>query len=628
MKKNILYFFFSLPFFAYSMDSDAGVDTLDTSVMLHEIGVTGHHAVEARKSLSSTPVFDRKTNADAPLQTVESALKLSPAVDARERGAKGVQTDLMVRGGSFDQTMVTLNGINFTDARTGHQSHSLPIDIASVSSISVVDGVCGVGAYAGAVDIRTSPLYPRYFSAEVMGGMHGYVYTALSGNYAIDRLSVMGAASMRHSDGYVHNTGFTNYNVYARAAYQAPAAGLFEAQAGYQDRSFGANGFYSRSFPDQYEHTTTALGSLRWQWRMDALTLSANMSYRYNTDRFELIKGDESRVPFNHHITDNAGAEVAGAYEWIAGETVLSVDMMYNHIWSTVLGDECEPHHIRGIDYDHKKDRTTIDALLRHTARIKSFTISAGGGLSHSPYGSDGLWSAGLSYDLAPGWRLGAGAVESMRLPTFTDLYYTAAGYESDRNLVPEHATTYHISANFGRGIFSAGIYGYYRHGRNVIDWVKNPDRDTWRSMQVTRINTYGVEFSASCAPARFVRRISATYGYLTQDAEAGAGVISAYAFDHLRHKFVAALDLAPAANLSVSFVGTLSDRVGNYSGRDGQIHAYDPYFLLDARVSYLWRVCRFYVDATNITATKYYDFGGLEMPRCWASAGVIVTIK
>ena len=603
-------------------------DTLDASVMLHEIGVTGHQAIAARKSLSSTPVFDREANADAPLQTVESALKLSPAVDARERGAKGVQTDLMVRGGSFDQTMVTLNGINFTDARTGHQSHSLPVDISSISAINVVDGVCGVGAYAGAVDIRTSPLYPRYLSAEVMGGMHGYVYAALSGNYATDRLSVMGAASVRHSDGYVHNTDFTNYNAYARATYQTPSAGLFEGQVGYQNRSFGANGFYSRSFPDQYEHTITTLGSLRWQWRKKAFTLSANMSYRYNFDCFQLIKCDESRVPFNHHITDNFGGEVAGAYAWVAGETSLSVDMMYNHIWSTVLGDECEPHRIHGIDYNHEKDRTTLNALLRHTATINAFTISAGGGLSHSPYGSDGLWSAGLSYAASPEWRLGAGAVESMRLPTFNDLYYTATGYESDRNLVPEHATTYHVSANYERGIFSAGVYGYYRHGRNVIDWVKNPDRDTWRSMQVTRINTYGVELTAACNPGRFVRRISATYGYLTQDAKAGEGVISAYVFDHLRHKLVASLDLAPVRNLSVSFVGTLFDRVGNYTGRDKQVHPYDPYFLLDARVSYMWRVCRFYVDATNVTATKYYDFGGLEMPRCWASAGVVVTIK
>lgn len=66
----------------------------------------------------------------------------------------------MIRGGSFDQTMVMLNGINFTDARTGHQSHSLPIDIDCIAGIDLIDGVSGVGAYAGALNIRTMPLNP------------------------------------------------------------------------------------------------------------------------------------------------------------------------------------------------------------------------------------------------------------------------------------------------------------------------------------------------------------------------------------------------------------------------------------------------------------------------------------
>ena len=54
--------------------------------------------------------------------------------------------------------MVLLNGIDFTDARTGHQSHSLPVDLDCISAVELLDGVPGVGAYAGAVNIRTAPL--------------------------------------------------------------------------------------------------------------------------------------------------------------------------------------------------------------------------------------------------------------------------------------------------------------------------------------------------------------------------------------------------------------------------------------------------------------------------------------
>lgn len=610
------------------IDITAENDSLWACVELKEVGVTGKKAISARKELSETPVYTRETMTSAPLQTIESALKLSPAIDARERGGKGVQTDLMIRGGSFDQTMVSLNGINFTDARTGHQSHSLPIDINVVSNISVVDGVSGVGAYAGAVDIRTAPLRPRYISAEITGGMHQYLYGNLSGNYATDNLSIMAMGSVHHSGGYIHNTDFTNYNAYTNARYTAHTVGMFEAQAGYQHRAFGANGFYSRKFPDQYETTSTALGSIRWQKNINKLTLTANTSYRYNTDCYELIKGDESLVPFNHHITHNFGAEAGAAYDWGSpGETSINIDYALNHILSTVLGEKCAPKTIRGIIYDHKKSRHTINAILRHSITLNTLTLSAAGGLSDSDYATDALWSAGVSYGINPEWRVGAGAVESMRLPSFTDLYYTATGYESDRNLVPEHATTYNISASYGHGQWSATAYAYYRHGRNVIDWVKPDGSENWHSMQVTRINTYGAELTAAYTTSSWIRRAALSYGHIHQNSKTDTNVISAIAFDHMRNKLALMLDMAPVKALTISLTGTLFDRIGNYTDRSGNICSYSPFFLLDARVNYRHSWWQLYADGTNLTGTRYFDFGGLEMPGSWISGGIIITI-
>ena len=73
--------------------------------------------------------------------------------------------------------MMLLNGINFTDARTGHQTHSLPIDMDCVSGIELIEGIPGVGAYAGAVNFRTVPLYRNYLRLKAEGGQHGYGYT-------------------------------------------------------------------------------------------------------------------------------------------------------------------------------------------------------------------------------------------------------------------------------------------------------------------------------------------------------------------------------------------------------------------------------------------------------------------
>ena len=215
----------------------ASAQHADTAAVLRtlridEVGISGSQTAPTRNVQSQTPLFDRKAQAAAPVQTLESALRLAPSVDIRERGGKGMQADIFIRGGSFDQTMVLLNGIDFTDARTGHQSHSLPVDLDCISAVDLLDGVPGVGAYAGAVNIRTAPLRPTYLRFEGTGGQHGYAYANLSGAVTAGRFSLLAAGSYRRSDGYRHNTDFTNGNAFLRATYETRRLGFFDFQAG------------------------------------------------------------------------------------------------------------------------------------------------------------------------------------------------------------------------------------------------------------------------------------------------------------------------------------------------------------------------------------------------------------
>ena len=181
---------------------DADTAGVLKTLRIDEVGISGSQSAPTRNVQSQTPLFDRKAQAAAPVQTLESALRLAPSVDIRERGGKGMQADIFIRGGSFDQTMVLLNGIDFTDARTGHQSHSLPVDIDCISAVDLLDGVPGVGAFAGAVNIRTAPLKPTYLRFEGAGGQHGYAYANLSGAVTSGRFSLLAAGSYRRSDGY------------------------------------------------------------------------------------------------------------------------------------------------------------------------------------------------------------------------------------------------------------------------------------------------------------------------------------------------------------------------------------------------------------------------------------------
>ena len=617
----------------------ASAQNADTAAVLRtlridEVGISGSQTSPTRSSLAQTPLFDRKAQAAAPVQTLEAALRLAPSVDIRERGGKGAQADISIRGGSFDQTMVLLNGIDFTDARTGHQSHSLPVDLDCISGVDLVDGVPGVGAFAGAVNIRTAPLRPTYLRLEGAGGQHGYAYANLSGAVTSGRLALLAAGSYRRSDGYRYNTDFENCNAFVRVSYEAERAGFFDFQAGYQNRAFGSNGFYAAYNPDQWEKTSTALASLRWIKRIGRLSLGASASYRKNFDRYDWTRGTVS----NRHNTDNVGARLWADCDWTGGTTSLGGDYAYNHIFSTNLGLKLP--HAHGDGYTHADARHTGNVYLRHTKQWTRFDVAGSVGASITPYGATALWSLSAGYLPTEGMHLEVGASQSMRLPTFTDLYYTSQAQINNLDLGPERAVTYRVGADYRKHRWNASALVYYRAGRDIIDWVWHDEEDPvpawrnkWHSEQTSRLDTYGIELAAGyTADEGFLRRATISYAYVTTDRN--SDVIAKSAMDFMRHKAALSIEVRFLRRMSLALTGSFFDRNGSYNefpvpGDPSQtrVRDYAPYFLLDGRLQWEKGMCRIFVDATNMTDTRYCDMGGIPLPGAWVTGGVAITL-
>ena len=616
----------------------ASAQQADTLVVLRElriaeVGVSGRRPTPVRNVVSQTPLFDRKAQTAAPCQTLESALRLAPSVDVRERGGKGAQADISVRGGSFDQTMVLLNGIDFTDARTGHQSHSLPVDLDIVSGIELLDGIPGVGAYAGAVNIRTAPPAPRYLRFEGVGGQYGYAYGNLSGAVTTGRLTMQAAAAYRRSDGYRHNTDFDNCNAFVRAVCDTRRGGSLDFQAGYQRRAFGSNGFYAAYNPDQWECTSTALASVRWLQQAGRLAWGAAVSYRKNFDRYDWTRG----TPMNRHDTDNVGAKAWVDCDWSGGTTTLGGDYAFHHIYSTNLGDQLAES--RG-PYTHAKARHTGNLYLRHTLQRRRFDFAVSGGASFTPYGATALWSIAGGYAPVEGVHLSVGASQSMRLPTFTDLYYSSPAQINNLDLVPEKAIAVHLSARYAAGHWTASVVGYYRAGRDIIDWVWHPDDDPveawrgkWHSEQTSSLDTYGIEVSGGYTAAEgFLRRATLSYALVSTDRS--SDVIAKSAMDFLRHKATFAVEVRFLRRMSLALTASVARRNGSYTDYPvvgdpsvSVVRDYRPFFLLDARLGWEKGICRIYVDGSNLTATRYCDLGGIPLPGIWATGGIVLTI-
>lgn len=561
-------------------------------------------------------IFNTKTEQHAPLLTIENALKLSPSVDLRERGTKGVQADISIRGGSFDQTMILLNGIDFSDSRTGHQSHSLPIDIQITNSIELITDVPLVGALTGALNFSTSPFDTNSIKANFELGSYGYGYANLAGSYTKNNLSALAAVSYRRSDGYIDNTDFKTLNAYSRLMYETKKAGFFDFQIGYQNKAFGANSFYSTAYPNQFEATQTALTSVSWRKDIGDFSIGSSIGYRRNSDHFELFR-DNIDAPswykeHNNHFTDNMIASLNGDYNWKFGKSSIGVDYTVSYIESNVLG---------------KRTRNVVNAWIRQTAQIGKFNLLGAFTMSASYYGICPLWSIAGGYAPTKNWNIVLNVNRSMRLPTFTDLYYTTATHIANYDLKPETAITYQATVEYKYKGFFGSITPYFRQGQNLIDWIKLPDAEKWESQQITELNTLGLEVLVGYRSRGVLQNISLGYGYINANKNSH-GYISQYALDYIKNKLVSSLTLKIVRNLYFSAIGTMYDRNGSYQIANNEQAKYTPYFILDSRLSWEPRNVKLYLELNNILNQKYYEIGGIIQPGLWITAGVEIKIS
>ncbi|MFA7116087.1 MAG: TonB-dependent receptor [Bacteroidales bacterium] len=614
---------------------------------LKEAKVITQKSNPTRGMISPVEVYNRNKMKTSPITTFEDVLKINPAVDLRQRGAQAIQADISLYGGTADQTMIMLNGINFTDARTGHQSHSLPIDIEGISSIHLIGGVPGIGAFTGAINISTSPLKPNYIKTSFTTGQYGYKYVNLSSAISNENISAMIIGSVRNSDGYTDNTDYNNSNLFSRITAKTNL-GRLDFQIGYQDRFFGANGFYSLLYPNQSEKTSTYLTSLKWSKIFHKnIKLNSFISYRKNLDRFELFRDNEGAASWysghNYHMTDNYGIGINMLYSWPYGITGIGLDYTYNHIYSTVLGNDlASPKTISGENgkyYTKEAERHIINGWLKHQIKLGKFNLKGSLNIAHSSYGNSTMWSLGTDYYITNALSVGASTSRSMRLPTFTDLYYITRTHTGNANLTPEKATTYRLSSTYnflGSPDNNIKLFGsvYYRKGEDIIDWIKPHDEDKWLSSQITNINTFGAECMASYSSLKFLRELILSYGYLNSDKDANK-YISKYALDYLKHKFAVQTCIEPIKDLKLNIIGSWNDRTSEFVNTAGELESYKPYWMFNARLSYTLdnhysktsKVNNFkteiYLDIQNIFDIQYYDFGGLIQLGRWISVGI-----
>lgn len=406
-----------------------------------------------------------------PVHDITELLAALPGVGLTRRGAFGAQADLNLRGSTFEQTMVLVNGVRIGNPQTGHHDLDLFIPLEAVERVEVLYGpgsaAHGSGAFGGAINIVTGIQVP---TAHVGAGSHGL----FTGGGA----TPLAAGSWLAAERIVH-TGFrddTESSVNEAACGWRWRSGTrsLEVSAAGGERHFGAWRFYSDAYPLERERTSGALVVARAELPVASLHLRPYLRADRHRDTFVL---DRERPDWYRNL-HRTRSELAGvslsrddrAWRWTAG-----IEAVRDDIDSSNLGRH---HRLESAAYGELgwfDDAATADLQLR---------------IDHQqPWGTVATLAGGSSWRLGHGLTLRLHHGQSFRGPSFTELYYRSPATVGNPLLAPERGRTSEVGVDAGGWSLTV----FQRRAHSLIDYLRGDD-GVWRATNLGRLTTGGVE--------------------------------------------------------------------------------------------------------------------------------------
>lgn len=647
-------------------------------VRLEEVSVTGARApMTEAQSAVLVQVISREEILKAHASTVNDVLKLATGVDVRQRSGFGLQTDISINGGTFDQIAVLLNGVNISNTQTGHNTAVFPVSLNDIERIEILEGasarVYGSGAFSGAINIVTrlknnDHTYNK--NNEAISGRvaaEGGSYGTLALDAAVedhwkDRIHVMASGGYTRSDGGTLNSYFEKGRFFS-------SAGLFTEhfdllyQFGMSTNRLGANTFYSARFNNQYEKIDNATVSVTMKLRNLPKDFNLETSCYYNVfnDHYQLTRyltgADKGE---NWHNLDIKGMMLNASYKWLPGTTSVGADVRRERIYSTAYGQLQDNDYWKHIDgsermYNHKGVRWNTSVFAEHNIILDKMTVSGGllfnrvsyprikgckiGELENNSISANTVLAPGIdiSYRPSKAWKLFLSWNKAMLVPTYTDLFTSNAVQQGDPNLRAERNNMMKTGAQYSSSSLDVQCSMFYSHGTNMIDWVYPTEESTrYQAMNIGRLDNMGYSVDAKFDFSSFniptLDQLRVGYAYIYQHHETDKPIFrSLYALEYLRHKFTVQLDQKLWKNLSAHWSARWQQRMNGFH----------PYWKIDGKLQWTHRSSRssqhssmvsrpsykVYVKADNITNHMYYDIAGVMQPGLWIMSGVTVEL-
>jgi iron complex outermembrane receptor protein len=529
--------------------------------------------------------------------SVTDLLRLEPSLDLRQRAPGGVQSDVSIRGGTFGQTLVLLDGLRLNDVQTGHHNMDLPLPMEALSRVEILKGsgstLYGSDAVGGVVNLVTQ--VPEVSELRLRTGLGNFGFNQQRATLSLvrGRYTERLVASRDFSSGFLPNRDYRNLS-FSSSSTLGTALGATAVTLGYRDSPFGADNFYG-NYPS-WERTKTWFASARQQ--LGGRTQAA-FAFRRHTDLFVLYR-DRPQVYTNRHAVEAYQASLRRRQD-LGRNTRLhfGLEGLRDSIVSTNLGVHSRNGGAAYAAMDVRAlGRFSFSAGFREQ-------VYGGGQSAFTPSLAAGLW-------LDPHLKVKASASRAFRVPSYTDLYYQDPATRGSPDLRPEKAWSYDGGLDWYAGARLRGdVTLFHRRETDGIDYVRPSPTDVWSAVNIHRLRFTGLEASLTVRPAH-AQEIDLRYTALHGARESLGGLLSKYVFNYPSNAMSLGWQAALPGKLMARARAGVTQRLGR-----------DSYATGDLYLARAGRRLRPFLQLTNVTGARYEDIPMVPMPGRGICGGV-----
>jgi len=612
-------------------------------------------SLQTYKTGKSIEVIDGDDLSKYPVNTLDELLRYVGGMNINSRGAFGVQSDIGMRGSTFSQVIVLVDGVRINDPLTGHFNNNFPVAMADIARVEVIKGPAAVSygsdAVGGLIHIKTktnlesSPSLKSGGTLDRAYGAYNLVSSDLGGQIIGNKNRFTFSYRQNKADGEeienpnfpgissapaTYNNHFNLNTISLSSAHQLNSKLSLQTRLSYDFRAFGAKFFYTRSaFDESVEETTNLWSQATLQRKGENNTVKLDLSYKNSTDLFTfnpLFAANEHEME-QVYVNLNQTINLGGKSKLLYGAQLLN-----KGIESTDRGD----HSNLNVGAYAIYSTELVDNLYANLSLRAE---------NDENFGTEVLPQASLSYrvnDLVLRSSFG----KSIRAADFTERYVsfnipnlTPMRNAGNPDLLAEESNSFDLGVDYDTRNFGFSATGFIRNSENLIDFslVNELDitnltnlqdsADYFYASNISESNVYGFELSMyEIGDLTSKLKLKTEFGYTYLKTEGETNELSKYISNHPEHNVSFGVLLFGDARFSLGING-------NYVVRQEEVVEESPfeipasYFIANGVLSY--RAAdnlNLYAKVYNLTDTQYQEILGAKMPGAWWSVGLRLT--